>query len=71
MYQLQLTVQETIGAMICSAAISSVDQWGKVILIATSGPTYLEIDPAFIEDDLLQLLRSAERFVRLQIDSPK
>jgi len=70
MYQLTVTVNETIGCYICRAVISSVDQWDRVVTIATTGPTYLELDPAFLEDDLLQVLQICERFVRSKIDTP-
>lgn len=70
MYQLSVTVIETLGCYICTAAISSRDQFGRVTQVASSAPTYLETDPAFLEDDLLQILRAAERFVRLRIDPP-
>jgi len=70
MYQLTVTVSETIGCYICKLVISSVDQFGSVTRIAASRPTYLEVDPVFLEDDIVQILRASERFVRKMADTP-
>ncbi len=70
MYQLSVTVTETIGCYVCRIALSSRDQWGRTVQVSSTGPSYLEVDPVFLEDDLLQILRAAERYVRNCIDSP-
>lgn len=71
MYQLSLSINETIGAYICHACVSSVDQFGVVTTVATTANTFLEVDDPFLEDDLLRILRSAERYVRMLVESPK
>lgn len=71
MYQLTVTVVETLGAYVCKGVISERDQFGVVRTIATRAPSYLESDDPFLEDGFTEILRAAERYARLMRESPK
>lgn len=70
MYQLHLTVHETIGAYVCSTVVSDVAQSGQVTQVAKSVPRYLEVDPRLVEDEFAGLLDALARYVRIMTDSP-
>lgn len=70
MYQLHVSVQETIGAFICQAHLSDHDQWGTVVKIGSSIPAYLSPDADGIPEDLNELFRVLARYAAILIDSP-
>lgn len=70
MYQLHVTVHETIGAYICSAVISSTDQFGATQQFAAGEPAYLEIPEEHSEEDFTDLLLAAARYARILLDTP-
>lgn len=71
MYQLQVSIHETVGAYVCHASISSSEQDGRVVQIASTVNSFIEHDDPWLDDDLTNILRAAERYVRLLVESPK
>lgn len=70
MYQLQVTVIETMGAYVCSAALSETDQFGRTTLVTSTGHRYLDVDPAAVPDDFAAILNALARFADLVLESP-
>jgi len=70
MYTLSVTIHETVGAFVCSAVISEVDQWGKVYTVAKAKRAYLEQLEDGIPEDIGELLRALVRYATFLSDSP-
>lgn len=62
MYNLHLTVRETVGAFVCTVAISDTDEWGRTTLIAGQEALVEAPDPD--EDPLAQILEAGARWLR-------
>lgn len=71
MYQINVTVIETIGAYVCSGAISESDQFGHTQQIAVIKPVYLEGDDLLMRDPVGNLISALSRFASLMAESPK
>ena len=61
MYNLHLTVRETVGAYVCTMALSDTDEWGKTTPVASKEMLVEAPDPD--EDPLEQLLEATARWV--------
>jgi len=70
MYQISLTVQSTIGCWICRAVISDTDQFGRVTTVAVTDPSYLEVDPDEMQDELTDIFKVVERYAKILLDTP-
>lgn len=70
MYQLHMTVHESIGCYICSASLSSTDQHGRTITVLTATPAYLELAEDHQEEDFADLLQAVARYARILLDTP-
>lgn len=70
MYQLHVTVHESIGCYICSAALSSTDQSGRTVTVLQANPAYLELSPDHSEEDFADLLEAVARYARILLDTP-
>jgi len=70
MYTLTVTIHETIGAFVCQAVISEVDQWGKTYPVAKTQRAYLEPLEDGIPEDIAELLKALARYGRILSDSP-
>lgn len=70
MYQLHVSIQETIGAYICAATISEVDQWGRVTTLAKARKAFLSQSDDGIPEDLGELFKCLERYAAILAESP-
>lgn len=70
MYQLHVSIHETIGAYICSATISEVDQWGRVRTLAKARKAFLSPEDDGIPEDLGSLFSCLERYASILAESP-